>query len=145
MVRNLRSWPGFAITFVALFAASHLQAKPPELPAKPKDECVIPAVFDPQKWDIPLLIVPSQFEFEESLQPEKPCMPAEIEVLTIPPHEVPVPPTTLRLPSLPPIDAGLILALEKVEAELEAKDMAQFGIITKLMGRVDRKNYICYP
>jgi hypothetical protein len=125
MVRILRSSPVLLFALTLLHADCDLQAKPPELPATPNDQCLIPAIFDPNEWVMPFSFRPLDFRVQIP-QTETTCMPAEVEALTVPPREITIAPTTLRRPDLPVIDPGLILGLEKVEQKLESSDARQW-------------------
>jgi hypothetical protein len=119
MVRILCKSPVLLFGLALLLADRDLEAKPPELPATPNDQCLIPAIFNPQEWNLPFSFVPLEFRVEVP-QSETACMPAEVEILTVPPRLVPEIPTTLRNPDLPGIDSRLILVMEKIEGQTEA-------------------------
>jgi hypothetical protein len=119
MDRILRISPIFLFSFSMVFAPNDTQAKPPELPATPNDQCLIPALFNPEEWNLSFSLMPLEFRVEVP-QTEAACMPSEIEILTVPPREVPTTPTTLRRPDIPAIDSQLILNLEKIEGKAEA-------------------------
>jgi hypothetical protein len=125
MDRILRLWPILFFSFTLLLAPNDSQAKPPELPATPNDQCLIPAILNAQEWSVPFSFMPLEFRVEIP-QTETACMPAEVEVLTVPPCEIPGAPTALRRPNLPAIDPGLILDLEKVEQQLRFSETRQW-------------------
>ena len=116
MDRILRISPILLVSFIMLLAPNDMQAKPPELPVTPNDQCLIPAAFVPQQWKSLLTL---EFQMPD-LEVETVGMPAEVEVLTVPPRPVPEIPASLRTPELPAIDSRLILVLEKIYGQVEA-------------------------
>jgi hypothetical protein len=141
MDRILRISPIFLFSFSMLFAPNDTQAKPPELPATPNDQCLIPAIFNPQEWNLPFSLMPLEFRVEVP-DTETACMPSEIEILTVPPREVPTTPTALRCPHLPAIDSQLILNLEKIEGQMEAYrfiDRAIRRVVTGVLQEQDKR------
>jgi hypothetical protein len=109
------------------------QAKPPELPARPNVECKVPPKpMVEERFDtVPLElytddVIPAPAKSMLETLP----MPTEVEILTVPPREIIETPAALRLPSLPALDSGIVLALEKVEGQFrqQAED-GEFGCV----------------
>ncbi|HLW67519.1 MAG TPA: hypothetical protein VKS79_19545 [Gemmataceae bacterium] len=117
MDRILRISPILLISFGIFSTPTDSSAKPPELPATANDQCVIPAAFRP--FSAPFDLQTLEFRIEVP-QSDVVRIPAEIEVLTVPPRETPSIPYALRTPDLPAIDSRLILTLEKIEQEVES-------------------------
>ncbi|HEV3143397.1 MAG TPA: hypothetical protein VGZ47_05865 [Gemmataceae bacterium] len=127
MVRILRIWPSLLAVAATWIGAGDLQAKPPELPMRPDVECLIPAPFDLPGANVPFLLTPQQAPAEVS-KAEMLCMPPEIEQLNVYPQEIAVFPATLRMPDLPAVDSRIVLALERIEGEVEVYESVDYWI-----------------